>query len=126
MGKKIAISVAASRASYSAPPVAKASSAQLILFEKEEGPGCHQTGHNSGVLHCGPYYKPGSTKARMAVQGIRNMVAFCAEHWAVFSVEGARRSEAERSACLFAGFRLRAPLLISFRDGFNGQVTFGL
>ncbi len=52
---------------------------QLLLLEKEEGPGRHQTGHNSGVLHCGLYYKPGSTKARMAVQGIRKMTAFCAE-----------------------------------------------
>lgn len=55
-------------------------SVQLILLEKEAGPGRHQTGHNSGVLHCGLYYKPGSTKARLAVQGIRRMVAFCAEH----------------------------------------------
>jgi (S)-2-hydroxyglutarate dehydrogenase len=55
-------------------------SAQVILLEKEAGPGRHQTGHNSGVLHCGLYYKPGSTKARLAVQGIRRMVAFCAEH----------------------------------------------
>jgi L-2-hydroxyglutarate oxidase LhgO len=53
---------------------------QLLLLEKEDGPGRHQTGHNSGVLHCGLYYKPGSTKARLAVQGIRRMVAFCAEH----------------------------------------------
>jgi L-2-hydroxyglutarate oxidase len=53
---------------------------QVLLLEKEEGPGRHQTGHNSGVLHCGLYYKPGSAKARMAVQGIRHMVDFCAEH----------------------------------------------
>lgn len=50
------------------------------VLEKESGPGRHQTGHNSGVLHCGLYYKPGSTKARLAVQGIRRMAAFCAEH----------------------------------------------
>lgn len=53
---------------------------RLLLLEKEGGPGRHQTGHNSGVLHCGLYYKPGSAKARLAVQGIRSMVAFCAEH----------------------------------------------
>jgi L-2-hydroxyglutarate oxidase LhgO len=53
---------------------------QVLLLEKEAGPGRHQTGHNSGVLHCGLYYKPGSTKARLAVQGIRKMVAFCAQH----------------------------------------------
>jgi len=55
-------------------------STQLLLLEKESGPGRHQTGNNSGVLHCGLYYKPGSTKARLAVQGIRRMVDFCAEH----------------------------------------------
>jgi L-2-hydroxyglutarate oxidase len=55
-------------------------SIQLLLLEKEAGPGRHQTGHNSGVLHCGLYYKPGSTKARLAVQGIRRMVEFCAQH----------------------------------------------
>jgi L-2-hydroxyglutarate oxidase LhgO len=53
---------------------------QLLLLEKESGPGRHQTGNNSGVLHCGLYYKPGSTKARLAVQGIRRMVEFCVEH----------------------------------------------
>ena len=55
-------------------------SVELILLEKEDGPGLHQTGNNSGVLHCGLYYKPGSTKARLAVQGILQMVEFCAKH----------------------------------------------
>jgi L-2-hydroxyglutarate oxidase LhgO len=54
--------------------------AHLLLLEKESGPGRHQTGHNSGVLHCGLYYKPGSLRARLAVEGIRKMVAFCAAH----------------------------------------------
>ncbi|WP_348260863.1 L-2-hydroxyglutarate oxidase [Telmatobacter sp. DSM 110680] len=53
---------------------------RLLLLEKESGPGRHQTGHNSGVLHSGLYYKPGSSKARLAVQGIRSMVEFCAQH----------------------------------------------
>lgn len=53
---------------------------RLLVLEKEPGPGRHQTGHNSGVLHCGLYYKPGSTKARLAVQGIRQMVEFCRLH----------------------------------------------
>lgn len=61
---------------------------QVLLLEKEDGPGRHQTGHNSGVLHCGLYYKPGSTKARMAVQGIRKMVAFCTEHKVPFDLCG--------------------------------------
>lgn len=53
---------------------------QVLLLEKEDGPGRHQTGNNSGVLHCGLYYKPGSTKARLAVEGIRRMVEFCQRH----------------------------------------------
>jgi L-2-hydroxyglutarate oxidase len=54
--------------------------APITLLEKEPGVGRHQTGHNSGVLHCGLYYKPGSVKARLAVTGIRQMVAFCQEN----------------------------------------------
>ncbi len=54
--------------------------ARITLLEKESGVGRHQTGHNSGVLHCGLYYKPGSVKAKLAVSGIRQMVAFCQEN----------------------------------------------
>ncbi len=54
--------------------------ARVTLLEKESGPGRHQTGHNSGVLHAGLYYQPGSLKARLAVTGIREMVAFCRTH----------------------------------------------
>lgn len=53
---------------------------QLDLFEKEEGPGKHQSGRNSGVLHCGLYYKPGSLKAKLAVEGIQEMTDFCRAH----------------------------------------------
>jgi len=52
---------------------------RITVLEKEDRVGRHQTGNNSGVLHCGLYYKPGSVKARMAVNGIREMVAFCRE-----------------------------------------------
>ena len=54
--------------------------ARITLLEKESAVGRHQTGHNSGVLHCGLYYKPGSVKARLAVSGIRRMVEFCREN----------------------------------------------
>src|SRR5215813_15114489 len=54
--------------------------ARIRVLEKEDGVGRHQTGHNSGVLHCGLYYQPGSVKARMAVEGIRQMTAFCREN----------------------------------------------
>lgn len=53
---------------------------EVLVLEKEPGPGRHQSGNNSGVLHCGLYYKPGSSKARLAVSGIRKMVEFCQEH----------------------------------------------
>jgi L-2-hydroxyglutarate oxidase len=54
--------------------------ARITLLEKESAVGRHQTGHNSGVLHCGLYYKPASVKAKLAVSGIRQMVAFCQEN----------------------------------------------
>ena len=54
--------------------------ASVCVLEKENGPGRHQSTHNSGVLHCGLYYKPGSLKARLAVRGIRLMTDFCREH----------------------------------------------
>jgi len=52
---------------------------RVRLLEKESEVGSHQSGNNSGVLHCGLYYKPGSTKAVLAVRGIRQMVEFCEE-----------------------------------------------
>jgi L-2-hydroxyglutarate oxidase len=50
---------------------------KVSLFEKEDGLGKHQSGNNSGVLHCGLYYQPGSLKAKLAVDGIREMITFC-------------------------------------------------
>lgn len=54
--------------------------ARIRILEKEPAVARHQTGNNSGVLHCGLYYKPGSIKARLAVSGIQEMVRFCEEH----------------------------------------------
>jgi L-2-hydroxyglutarate oxidase len=53
---------------------------RIIVLEKEEGLARHQTGRNSGVIHSGIYYKPGSFKARFARDGSRSMVEFCREH----------------------------------------------
>jgi len=52
----------------------------LALIEKEDHVAAHQTGHNSGVIHSGIYYKPGSLKARLCVSGAQRMIAFCQEH----------------------------------------------
>ncbi|MFM9913892.1 MAG: L-2-hydroxyglutarate oxidase [Methylophilaceae bacterium] len=52
----------------------------LVLLEKEQQLAAHQTGHNSGVIHSGIYYKPGSFKARFARAGNQSMVDFCREH----------------------------------------------
>jgi L-2-hydroxyglutarate oxidase LhgO len=54
--------------------------AKVTVLEKETSVCRHQSGHNSGVLHSGLYYKPGSRKARLAVTGIRQMIGFCREH----------------------------------------------
>jgi L-2-hydroxyglutarate oxidase LhgO len=53
---------------------------RLLLLEKEPKLAAHQTGNNSGVLHSGLYYKPGSEKAKLSVSGLQQMVAFCREH----------------------------------------------
>ena len=54
--------------------------AHVTVVEKEPQVGAHQTGHNSGVIHAGVYYKPGSLKARLCVAGSRSIVDFCNEH----------------------------------------------
>ena len=53
---------------------------QVVVLEKESDVGRHQSGNNSGVLHAGLYYKPGSLKARLAVSGIQEMTAFCRDN----------------------------------------------
>lgn len=53
---------------------------RLAVLEKEDHVAAHQTGHNSGVIHSGLYYKPGSLKAKLCVEGARAMVEFCRTH----------------------------------------------
>ena len=53
---------------------------RILLLEKEDGPAKHQTGHNSGVIHAGVYYKPQSLKADLCLQGNRATIHFCAQH----------------------------------------------
>ena len=53
---------------------------RVLVLEKEDRIAAHQTGHNSGVVHSGIYYAPGSLKARLCVQGSRALYAYCEEH----------------------------------------------
>jgi L-2-hydroxyglutarate oxidase len=68
--------------------LARLPSAAVTLLEKEAGVGRHQSSHNSGVLHAGLYYQPGSLKARLAVEGIRLMTAFCRDHGVAHEICG--------------------------------------
>lgn len=61
---------------------------RVTVLEKEPGPARHQTGRNSGVVHSGIYYRPGSLKARYAVRGAAEMVKFCAEYGIPHAVTG--------------------------------------
>lgn len=54
--------------------------ARILILEKESNWAFHQTGNNSGVIHSGIYYKPGSFKAKFCRDGARSMVEFCQEH----------------------------------------------
>lgn len=53
---------------------------RLLLLEKEDAVAAHQTGHNSGVIHSGLYYKPGSLKARNCIEGYHQLLDFCQKH----------------------------------------------
>jgi L-2-hydroxyglutarate oxidase len=62
--------------------------ASVLILEKEESYGRHQTGHNSGVIHAGIYYKPGSLKAELCRAGSLATKAFCDEHNIPYEVIG--------------------------------------
>jgi (S)-2-hydroxyglutarate dehydrogenase len=63
-------------------------SKNVIVLEKENCICKHQSGRNSGVLHCGLYYKPGSLKAILAVDGLQKMVAFCKNNKIAYDICG--------------------------------------
>jgi len=60
--------------------IRKSPGLKVLVLDKESEVASHQTGHNSGVMHSGLYYKPGSLKARLCVEGKAAMVQFCEEH----------------------------------------------
>ena len=61
---------------------------KIVLFEKEKELANHQTGHNSGVIHSGLYYKPGSLKAKNCIEGRHELVTFCKEYDIPYDVCG--------------------------------------
>ncbi|WP_104203070.1 L-2-hydroxyglutarate oxidase [Billgrantia saliphila] len=61
---------------------------KMLLLEKERGPAQHQTGHNSGVIHAGVYYTPGSLKARFCLEGNRATRDFCDRHAIPYEICG--------------------------------------
>lgn len=80
---------------------------KVVVLERETELGAHQTGHNSGVIHAGIYYEPGSLKARLCVSGARQMYAFCEAHGIAVErcgklIVASRHSELERLATLEA------------------------
>jgi L-2-hydroxyglutarate oxidase len=102
---------------------------RITVFEKEAASGQHQSTHNSGVLHAGLYYKPGSAKARLAVSGLRQMIEFCRDHKVAYEqcgklVVAADEQEAELLTELLArgtanglrGLRLMGPEEIHERE----------
>lgn len=80
--------------------------ASLVILEKEDGLAKHQTGHNSGVIHSGIYYAPGSLKAELCRRGAAATKSFCREHGIPFDVCGkllvaTNGAEAQRMDALF-------------------------
>lgn len=61
---------------------------KVVVLDKEKEVASHQTGHNSGVLHAGLYYKPGSLKARLCVEGRAAMVQFCSDYGVPYEICG--------------------------------------
>ncbi len=61
---------------------------RVVVLEKEQALAAHQTGHNSGVIHSGIYYKPGSLKARFTVEGAREMVEFAQAEGIAYAICG--------------------------------------
>ena len=75
-----------------------AAGVKVLVFEKEDEVATHQTGHNSGVVHAGIYYAPGSAKARMTRRGVSLLRGYCTERGLVYDERGklvVARNEAE-------------------------------
>ncbi|MEU7001014.1 L-2-hydroxyglutarate oxidase [Nonomuraea sp. NPDC046570] len=91
--------------------LARTRDAEVTVLDKENRVGAHQTGHNSGVVHAGIYYQPGSLKARLCREGVALLRAYCAEHRLPYEEVGklvVASSAAERGALKGLAERARA------------------
>ncbi|MEY2793303.1 MAG: hypothetical protein RJA76_1295, partial [Bacteroidota bacterium] len=61
---------------------------KIALFEKEKAVSMHQTGNNSGVIHSGLYYKPGSLKAKNCIDGYHQLIEFCNQYEIPYELTG--------------------------------------
>jgi L-2-hydroxyglutarate oxidase len=68
--------------------LAKKKGLKIAILEKESAVAAHQTGHNSGVIHSGLYYKPGSLKAQNCLNGYKMLIDFCIEYQIQFDLCG--------------------------------------
>lgn len=75
-------------AALSAEIVRRKPGARILVVEKESRPAFHQTGRNSGVVHSGVYYTPGSMKARFCREGLEETRAFCERHGIGYDARG--------------------------------------
>ncbi len=96
--------------------------ARIALLEKEAGPACHQTGHNSGVIHAGVYYTPGSLKAQFCLAGNRATKAFCEQNGIRYDVCGkmlvaTSPLEMERMRALWDRTAANGPARVAKRRG---------
>ncbi len=91
--------------------LARARGAEVTVLDKESQVGAHQTGHNSGVVHAGIYYPPGSLKARLCRQGVALLKEYCQEHRLPYEEVGklvVAATRAERTALRALAERARA------------------
>ncbi|HEX9953495.1 MAG TPA: L-2-hydroxyglutarate oxidase [Rubricoccaceae bacterium] len=96
---------------------------RVVLFEKESAPARHQSGRNSGVLHAGLYYPPGSRKARLCRTGKAQMEAFCEAEGLPFDRSGktiVAVTEAERPRLATLASRAEANGVVAVRLGPDG------
>lgn len=80
MSEKIAVVGAGIIGLAVARELARTRGAEVTVLDKEDRVAAHQTGHNSGVVHAGIYYQPGSLKARLCREGVAMLREYCAEH----------------------------------------------